>query len=133
MVNHRSQQVIEEISFGTPIYGLHANEIFVLLEHAKVSIQGRKNDMVFKIVQELYISETIEKEIHLKKQLLRKEWFPSLSKFPEDHDTNFFLQIQDLPRSSGRDNEVTWKRNSQCVNLLTFQIYWGLQNMCSSL
>lgn len=48
------------------------NEIFVLLEHAKVSIQGRKNEMVYKIVQELYISETIGKEIHLKKQLLRK-------------------------------------------------------------
>lgn len=61
MVNHRSQQVIEEISFGTPIYGPYANEIFVLLEHAKVSIQGRKNDMVCKIVQELYISETNRK------------------------------------------------------------------------
>ena len=29
------------------------NEIFVLLEDAKVSIQGRKNEMVCKIVQEL--------------------------------------------------------------------------------
>ena len=48
------------------------NEIFVLLEHAKVSIQGRKNEMVCKIVQELYILETTGKEIHLKKQLLRK-------------------------------------------------------------
>ena len=70
------------------------NEIFVLLEDAKVSIQGRKNEMVCKIVQELYIFETIGKEIHLKKQLLRKGWFLSLSKFPEDHDTIFFYKYK---------------------------------------
>jgi len=78
---------------GSFVHGIFQARVLewgaIAFSDAKVWIQGRKNDMVCKIVQELYISETIEKEIHLKKKLLRKGWFPSLPKFPEDHDTNF--------------------------------------------
>lgn len=46
MVNHGSQQVLGEISFGTPIYGLHAKWKFYSTGTCFLSTQGRKNKMV---------------------------------------------------------------------------------------
>lgn len=58
LLNHGSQKVVKEISFGTPIYGLHAKWNVYSPGTCFLSIQGRKDKMVCTIVQELYNSET---------------------------------------------------------------------------
>lgn len=42
LANHGSQEVVEEMSFGTPTYGYMPNEIFTFLEHASFQFkEGR--------------------------------------------------------------------------------------------
>lgn len=47
-------------------HGSHKS--FTLLEHVKFQSQGRKNKMVYRAVQ-LHFRGSIEKEVHLKKEL----------------------------------------------------------------
>ena len=79
--------------------GYMPNEVFTLLEHAWVSIQGRTNKMVCRIVQNFTSQRHDRKRNISQETALEKGGFLSLSKFPEDRHTKFFLHTH--KRGSG--------------------------------